>query len=75
MPKAGEKLAQVLTVVAAWAFLLALFLGYERYFVTQREAFLKESSFHSLQRVADELQAQVERAKISTKSYASAASQ
>jgi hypothetical protein len=69
MPKPGEKLPQVLTVVAVWGFLLALFLGYERYFVTRQEAFLTETAFHSLQRVAHECQAQVERAKISTNSY------
>lgn len=69
MQKRGEKLQKAITVLITWGLLLFLFIAYERYFVTSQEAFLKESAFHSLERLSGELKAQVQRARISTLSY------
>jgi hypothetical protein len=69
MPKTGEKLQTLITVLITWGLLLALFIVYESYFVRTQQAFLRERAFHSLERVAEELEAQVQRARVSTKSF------
>jgi hypothetical protein len=69
MRKTGEKFQKAITVLITWGLLLSLFVAYERYFVTGQEAFLKEKAFHSLKRLSGELNAQIQRARLSTKSF------
>jgi hypothetical protein len=57
------------TLLITWGLLLALFIGYERYFVARQEVFLRNTEFHAVERLARELEAQVQRAQISVASY------
>jgi hypothetical protein len=69
MLKTGEKLQRLFLLLITWALLLVLFFAYERYFVSSQQAFLKESEFHALGRLSEELSSQVQRAQISTVSF------
>jgi hypothetical protein len=69
MRQTGEKLNKAITVLITWGLLLSLFVAYERYFVSGQEAFLKERAFHSLERLFGELNAQIQRARLSTSSF------
>src|SRR5436305_15317724 len=69
MGKTGKNFQKAITVLITWGLLLSLFLAYERYFVTGQEAFLKERAFHSLERLSGELNAQIQRARLSTSSF------
>jgi hypothetical protein len=69
MLKTGDKLQKLIILIFTWASLLALFIAYERYFVSNQQTFLKESQFHSVERLARELDAQIRRAQISSISF------
>lgn len=69
MLKTGDKLQKLIILIVSWASLLALFIAYERYFVSNQQTFLKESQFHSVERLGRELDAQIRRAQISSVSF------
>src|SRR4051794_38055252 len=69
MLKTGDKLQKLIILIITWASLLALFIAYERYFVSNQQTFLKESQFHAVERLGRELDAQIRRAQISTVSF------
>jgi hypothetical protein len=69
MLKTGDKLQKLIILIVTWASLLALFIAYERYFVSSQQTFLKETGFHGVERLGRELDAQIRRAQISSTSF------
>jgi hypothetical protein len=69
MLKTGDKLQKLIILIVTWASLLALFIAYERYFVSSQQTFLEETEFHAVERLGRELDAQIRRAQISTISF------
>jgi hypothetical protein len=66
MLKPGEKLQRLLTLLITWAVLLALFLAYNRYFVTGQKEFLEDKGFRALAALSNELSAKFDQARSST---------
>ena len=69
MFKSDERLQKVLTLLFAWAILLALFFVYEAYFVEGQREFVSERGFRVLSALSNELDAEFEQAIASTESY------
>src|SRR5690348_1375122 len=69
MPRLGEKLQKLTILIGVWSLLLVSMIAYELYFVSSQQAFLKEREFHTLEQLAAEVSAQVQRAQTSTGSF------
>jgi hypothetical protein len=70
LQKTSEKLRKVVLLLVTWGVLLGFFLAYENYFVISKKDYLIDQEFRNLSRLAAQLSAEFDRARLSVTSLA-----